>query len=78
MLRRQYLIAGATLIEQLLKSFVDCIAICTGLNHRILRHRALAVDNATAGRWNDVWAETQIDQPAVGLATVCNLHVTAS
>jgi PAS domain-containing protein len=76
--KRQYFVVSATLIEQLLKGLVDCIAIGTGLNHRLLRHRALAVDEATAGRWNDVWAETQIDQPAVGFSTVCNLHVPSS
>ena len=76
--KRQYFVVSATLIEQLLKGLVDCIAIGTGLNHRLLRHRALAVDEATARRWNDVWAETQIDLPTVGLSTVCNLHVTSS
>jgi glycosyltransferase involved in cell wall biosynthesis len=69
-LKGQYLIAGAALIEQVLKGVVDSIAICTGLNHRLLRHRALPVDELTARRWEEVWAETHVEQHAVKLATV--------
>lgn len=69
-LRRQYLIAGATLIEQVLKGVADSIAICTGLNHRLLRHRALPVDELTARRWKEVWAEAHAEQHALKLAAV--------
>jgi glycosyltransferase involved in cell wall biosynthesis len=67
-LKRQYFIATATPIEQALKGLVDSLAICTGLNHRLLRHRALPVDEGTARRWNEVWAESQVEQRAVSLA----------
>lgn len=55
--RREYAIAFAALVEQTGKSFVDCVAVGTGLNYRILRHRALPVGEAEQKRWTRVWNE---------------------
>jgi glycosyltransferase involved in cell wall biosynthesis len=67
--RRKYLVAAAALIEQTLKGLADTFAIGTGLNYRILRHRALpVVDTLTVRRWKKVWDETRRIQPAVPCA----------
>lgn len=59
-LKRQYFVALAVIIEQTLKGLVDSLAIGTGLNHRLLRHRAVAVaDEATVQQWKKVWSEVQ-------------------
>lgn len=57
--RRKYAIAVAAIVEQTVKGFVDCVAIGTGFNYRILRHRALPVGEATKKQWAKVWALTQ-------------------
>ena len=68
-LRREYLIALAAVIEQALKGIADCIAIGTGLNHRLLRHRALpVVEEATLRRWSEVWTEAQVDCRILSIA----------
>jgi glycosyltransferase involved in cell wall biosynthesis len=43
------------LVEQPLKAVVDIFAICSGANLRLLRHRALPVDDQTRTVWNDIW-----------------------
>lgn len=43
------------LAEQPLKAVVDIFAICSGANLRLLRHRALPVDDRTRTVWNDIW-----------------------
>lgn len=53
--KRHYAVAIAVLVEQALKGFVDCVAVGTGLNYRILRHRALPVGEAEKERWTKVW-----------------------
>jgi glycosyltransferase involved in cell wall biosynthesis len=68
LLKRQPLIAGGVLLEQTLKGLVDCFAILTGLNHRLLRHRALPVEEDVARRWAEVWRETHVEQPVSSVA----------
>ena len=41
------------------KGLAECVAIGTGLPYRILRNRALPVDEATMRRWMEVWEEVQ-------------------
>jgi hypothetical protein len=62
--KRQYAIAAAAIIEQALKGLTDCVAIGTGLGYRILRRRALPVEEATKRRWMEVWEEVQIEHQA--------------
>ena len=44
---------------QCLKFAVDAVAISTGLNYRLLRHRALAVSVADCAAWRQVWQDIQ-------------------
>jgi glycosyltransferase involved in cell wall biosynthesis len=62
--KRQYAIGAAAIIEQALKGLTDSVAIGTGLGYRILRHRALPVEEATKRRWTEVWEEVQIEHQA--------------
>jgi len=55
----KYFIAGAAILEQALKGLVDCFAIYTGLNYKILRHRALPIGEEEKQRWAQVWNATQ-------------------
>lgn len=43
------------LIEQPAKALFDVIAVGTGLNYRLLRHRALSIDDAQQAAWEKVW-----------------------
>lgn len=53
------------LIEQPVKGLIDMTAMGTGLNYRVLRHRAIPIDeNAYAG-WKDVWSSLGISQSSV-------------
>jgi len=63
--RQEYLIAAAALIEQALKGVADSVAIITGLNHRLLRHRALPIAGAAPKqRWQEVWEKVQLEKGA--------------
>jgi glycosyltransferase involved in cell wall biosynthesis len=42
--------------EHALKSLVEMFAITTGLNYKILQHRAMPVDKRELDRWKEVWA----------------------
>ena len=53
--KNQHLIGVAAAVEQALKGFIDCVAIGTGLGYRILKHRALPVDEAVIRRWMEVF-----------------------
>lgn len=62
--KRRYAIAAGVIIEQALKGLTECVAVGTGLDYGILRHRALPVDEATKRRWMEVWEEVQAEQQA--------------
>jgi glycosyltransferase involved in cell wall biosynthesis len=54
LLRRQYgLLFGA--VEQFFKGGLECIIIGTGLDYRVLRHRALPVSHQEASQWRELW-----------------------
>ena len=65
-LKEQYLIAGSVIVEQVLKGIADLIAISTGLNYRLLRHRALPVTEEVAKRWREVYEGIQQFQARYG------------
>jgi len=44
-------------LEQVAKGCVDTIAVTTGLNYRILKHRALRLPLSEIERWQQVWAQ---------------------
>ena len=55
-LERNYGIAVVAVVLQILKGFVDFVAISTRLKYRILRHRAMDVGKSETQRWQNVWA----------------------
>jgi glycosyltransferase involved in cell wall biosynthesis len=65
--KRRYGIAAGAIIEQLFKGLAECVAIGTGLRYRILRNRALPVDEAAVRRWKQVWGEVRTERRAVGV-----------
>lgn len=48
-------LAIRAIVEQGLKGLVDCFAVGTGLNYRILRHRARPITAAERAKWQHVW-----------------------
>jgi len=44
------------LIEQPLKAVSDMFAVISGLNYRLLRHRAIPIDDNMRTRWEKVWS----------------------
>ena len=46
------------IIFQCLKSGLDVIAICTGLQHKLLRHRASKLPDEVKLEWDAVWKST--------------------
>jgi len=44
------------LVEQPLKAAVDVFAVISGLNYRLLRHRAIPIDDSMRSRWEIVWS----------------------
>lgn len=53
--RRNLIKASIAVIEQSMKSALDVIAVGSGLNHRLLRHRARPITMAEKKRWGEVW-----------------------
>lgn len=57
-LRGEYWIGIAAVAEQTLKGLADSLAISTGLNYRLLRHRAIPLaEEAAEQQWNEVWEQ---------------------
>lgn len=42
--------------EQVMKAVLDCVAVGSGLNYRLLRHRAQPITNIERREWERVWA----------------------
>lgn len=57
--RREYSLAVAAIAGQTFKLLIDFVAVATGLGHKLLRHHALPVDEATKLRWVEVWEAAQ-------------------
>ncbi len=51
-------------LEQAAKGLVDAIAVTTGLDHRLLRHRARPARPEEVRRWEEVWLEAQREPAA--------------
>jgi glycosyltransferase involved in cell wall biosynthesis len=54
-----YFLAARGLLGQVLKGLVDLIAVCTGLNYRLLPHRARPAEESVRKRWTQVWSGVQ-------------------
>lgn len=55
--RRNYFLAIRGVFQQSTRALVDSFAIITGLNYRVLRHRAAFLDKFNQRRWAEVWAQ---------------------
>ena len=53
--RREYGIAIWALLVQASKAAVDLIAVTSGLQHRLLRHRARRTSSSERSDWEEVW-----------------------
>ena len=51
-----YFRAPIAVFEQLAKGVVDVVAVGTGLEYRLVRHRALKADELTQQIWGQVWS----------------------
>lgn len=43
------------LLEQAVKAMIDCVAVTSGLDYRLLSHRAEPITEAERSRWEDLW-----------------------
>lgn len=49
--------AGRVVAEQILKGMVDVLAVSSGLDYKLLRHRAMPASADEIRRWQQVWAQ---------------------
>jgi glycosyltransferase involved in cell wall biosynthesis len=68
--------AMAAICEQTAKGVVDAIAITTGLDYAILRHRALPADAEIVRHWRRVWENSQERHAALCVTPDPNANVT--
>ena len=47
------------MLKQLAKAHVDVFAVLTGLNYRVLAHRARPLQPEHLQRWAEVWCQLQ-------------------
>jgi glycosyltransferase involved in cell wall biosynthesis len=57
--RKNYFTAIAAALRQSGKAFADTLAIATGLNYVLLRHRARPLDPASLENWSEVWSQVK-------------------
>jgi glycosyltransferase involved in cell wall biosynthesis len=55
--RRRYFTAAGALLKQFAKGHVDVVAVLTGLDYRVLAHRARPLRADDLRRWTEVWSE---------------------
>ncbi len=60
MQRRKSFTGIQAVIVQALKAMVDIVAITSGLNYRLLRHRARPITESERREWERVWSELTI------------------
>lgn len=53
--------AAVGVAGQALKACLDIVALTTGLNHRLLRHRARPVDRHESEEWMELWRQVSKD-----------------
>lgn len=65
-LKGQYCWFLKGIVAEVVKVPLDIFAVSTGLNYRILKHRAGPVDDMSLERWRNVWVQVQtIHEPPV-------------
>jgi glycosyltransferase involved in cell wall biosynthesis len=57
--RRKYFTAAGAVLKQFAKAHVDVFAVLTGLDYRVLAHRARPLHADDLQRWTEVWRELQ-------------------
>ncbi len=57
--RWKYFTAAGALLKQVAKAHVDVFAVLTGLDYRVLAHRARPLHADDLQRWTEVWGELQ-------------------
>ncbi len=62
--KQNYLIGVDAVVEHTLKGLTECVAIGTGLDYSVLRHRAVPADESTVRRWRNVWEQVQVERDA--------------
>lgn len=53
--QRQFTNAALCVVAEAAKGLTEAVAICTGLNHRMLRRRAMPIHEEEAREWRSVW-----------------------
>jgi glycosyltransferase involved in cell wall biosynthesis len=53
--RKRPVLAARAVLEQVFKGVIDCSAVHSGLNHRLLRHRAKTISQTEQEQWEAVW-----------------------
>jgi glycosyltransferase involved in cell wall biosynthesis len=56
---RKYFTAAGAVLKQFAKAQVDVFAVLTGLDYRVLAHRARPLHADDQQRWTEVWSELQ-------------------
>jgi glycosyltransferase involved in cell wall biosynthesis len=59
--KHRYSLGWRALLVHVFKGLIECAAVGTGLNYRILRHRALPTLEETKRRWIEIWQQVQMD-----------------
>ena len=57
--RRKYFTAVGVVLKQFAKAHMDVFAVLTGLDYRVLAHRARPLPADEVERWTEVWSELQ-------------------
>lgn len=64
-------LAVRAVAEQTLKAILDCVAVGSGLNYRLLRHRAWPISDSERRKWEYVWRlvnQTEVKSCAASMA----------
>jgi len=64
-------LAVRAVVEQVLKAILDCVAVGSGLNYHLLRHRAWPLSDSERRKWEYVWRivnETEVKSCAASMA----------
>jgi len=65
-------LAIRALLEQILKALADCLAVTSGLGHRLLRHRARPITDAEKSNWEHVWKIVSQSEPQASAVYIIN------
>jgi hypothetical protein len=58
--QRRFMSGALGIIGQAAKGLLDTVAVCTGLNYRLLRHRALTIHREEEKEWQLVWEQVRL------------------